>query len=128
MIIKGMKLIMTSDKEDSNHVQERRWAIVSLASIPLIMTSGNSMLIPILPLLENELQISKLQSSLIITSYSLVAIFLIPVAGFLSDRYGRKKVMIPALLITGIGGLVAGGAARSEEHTSEFQSRGHLVC
>lgn len=102
---------MTSDKEDSNHVQERRWAIVSLASIPLIMTLGNSMLIPILPLLENELQISKLQSSLIITSYSLVAIFLIPVAGFLSDRYGRKKVMIPALLITGIGGLVAGGAA-----------------
>src|SRR5690625_5552949 len=75
------------------------------------MTLGNSMLIPILPLLENELQISKLQSSLIITSYSVVAIFLIPVAGFLSDRYGRKKVMIPALLITGIGGLVAGGAA-----------------
>src|SRR5690625_6427107 len=103
------------------------------------------MMITLLPLLKNELQISKLQSSLIITSYSLVAIFLIPVAGFLSDRYGRKKVMIPALLITGIGGLVAGGAAwvmespysiillgrvlqRSEEHTSELQSRGHLVC
>src|SRR5271166_6871416 len=27
-----------------------------------------------------------------------------------------------------IGGLFQGGVARSEEHTSELQSRGHLVC
>src|SRR5699024_11257096 len=31
----------------------------------------------------------------------------IPLAGFLSDRYGRKKVIVPALIITGIGGLIA---------------------
>src|SRR6266498_3713780 len=29
---------------------------------------------------------------------------------------------------TAVGRLVAGGAARSEEHTSELQSRPHLVC
>lgn len=91
--------------------QEKRWAIISLASIPLIMTLGNSMLIPILPLLEKELDISKLQTSYIITVYSVVAIFLIPVAGFLSDRYGRKKVIIPSLMITGVGGLIAGWAS-----------------
>ncbi|GGJ87953.1 multidrug resistance protein [Lentibacillus kapialis] len=92
--------------------QEKRWAVISLASIPLIMTLGNSMLIPILPVMEQELGISKLQSSYIITSYSVVAIFLIPVAGFLSDRFGRKKVIIPALIITGAGGLVAGIASQ----------------
>lgn len=92
--------------------QEKRWAVLSLASIPLIMTLGNSMLIPILPVMEQELGISKLQSSYIITSYSVVAIFLIPVAGFLSDQYGRKKVIIPALIITGLGGLVAGLASQ----------------
>lgn len=91
--------------------QEKRWIITSLASIPLIMTLGNSMLIPVLPLMEKELDISKLQSSYIITVYSIVAIFLIPVAGFLSDRFGRKKVIIPALIITGVGGLIAAEAS-----------------
>src|SRR5207253_9609557 len=28
----------------------------------------------------------------------------------------------------GLGSLPGGGAERSEEHTSELQSRGHLVC
>lgn len=97
--------------------QEKRWAVISLASIPLIMTLGNSMLIPILPVMEQELDISKLQSSYIITSYSLVAIFLIPVAGFLSDRYGRKMVIIPSLIITGAGGLVAGLASQLMDHS-----------
>ncbi|HLS10094.1 MFS transporter [Lentibacillus sp.] len=92
--------------------REKRWAVISLASIPLIMTLGNSMLIPILPVMEQELDISKLQSSYIITLYSVVAIFLIPVAGFLSDRYGRKMVIIPSLIITGIGGLLAGLASQ----------------
>lgn len=89
----------------------RQWAIISLASVPLIMTLGNSMLIPILPLMEDKLDISKLQSSYIITVYSVVAIIFIPLAGYLSDRYGRKMVLIPALILTGIGGFIAGMAA-----------------
>src|SRR5690625_3515488 len=75
------------------------------------MTLGNSMLIPILPVMEDKLDISKLQSSYIITVYSIVAIIFIPLAGYLSDRFGRKKVLIPALILTGIGGLIAGLAA-----------------
>ncbi|MDA6365806.1 MFS transporter, partial [Escherichia coli] len=45
------------------------------------------------------------------TVYSIVAIILIPIAGFLSDHIGRKKVIIPSLLIAGIGGLISGWAA-----------------
>lgn len=90
---------------------DKQWAIISLASVPLIMTLGNSMLIPILPVMEDKLDISKLQSSYIITVYSIVAIIFIPLAGYLSDRFGRKKVLIPALVLTGIGGLIAGLAA-----------------
>lgn len=95
----------------ANDKNERRWAIISLASVPLIMTLGNSMLIPILPLMEKKLEISKLQSSYIITAYSIVAIIFIPIAGYLSDRFGRKKVIVPALILTGIGGLIAGIAS-----------------
>ncbi|MCG7345261.1 MFS transporter [Sporosarcina sp. ACRSL] len=87
------------------------WCIVSLASIPLIMTLGNSMLIPVLPILEDKVGITSFQSSMIITSYSVAAIFLIPVAGYLSDRFGRKMVILPSLVIALIGGLVAGFAS-----------------
>ncbi|MFD1705297.1 MFS transporter [Siminovitchia sediminis] len=95
----------------ASELAEKKWAVISVASIPLIMTLGNSMLIPVLPLIEQKLNITKLQSSLIITVYSIVAIFLIPVAGFLSDKYGRKIVIVPSLIIAGIGGLLAGWAA-----------------
>lgn len=92
-------------------LQKRNWIILSLASIPLIMTLGNSMLIPILPEMEETLDISKLESSYIITAYSVIAIFFIPIAGYLSDQFGRKTVIMPSLIITGIGGLIAGWAS-----------------
>lgn len=90
---------------------EKMWAIISLASVPLIMTLGNSMFIPMLPILEKELSISKLESSYMITFYSVVAILFIPLAGYLSDWFGRKRVILPALLITAVGGLLSGIAA-----------------
>ncbi|GAA0464448.1 MFS transporter [Alkalibacillus silvisoli] len=87
------------------------WCIITIASIPLIMTLGNSMLIPVLPVFEQEIGITPFQSSMIITSYSIAAILVIPLAGYLSDRYGRKMIMVPGLILTFIGGLIAGVAS-----------------
>lgn len=96
---------------DKNKGHVSIWCIVSLTSIPLIMTLGNSMLIPVLPILEDKVGITSFQSSMIITSYSVAAIFLIPVAGYLSDRFGRKIVILPSLILALIGGLIAGFAS-----------------
>ncbi|WP_051287130.1 MFS transporter [Paenibacillus taiwanensis] len=75
------------------------------------MTLGNSMLIPVLPEIRRQLKVSSFQTSLLITAYSVMAIILIPIAGYLSDRIGRKAVIIPSLAIAGIGGGVCGAAA-----------------
>src|SRR5699024_4321768 len=99
-----MKMTMTEKKQQI----DKGWVIVSLSSIPLIISLGNSRLLPILPMLENSVDITKLQASYIITVYSIVAIICIPIAGYLCDRFGRKKIIIPALILTGIGGLIAG--------------------
>lgn len=96
---------------DQEKVNVSVWCIVSLTSIPLIMTLGNSMLIPVLPILEDKVGITSFQSSMIITSYSVAAIFLIPVAGYLSDRFGRRIVILPSLILALIGGLIAGFAS-----------------
>lgn len=89
----------------------KKWDLAALASIPLIMTLGGSMLIPILPTIEQKLNITKFQSSLIITIYSFASILLVPVAGYLSDKFGRKKIIIPSLIITSVGGIISGLAA-----------------
>ena len=93
------------------NVKVSKMAIFSLSSIPLVMTLGNSMLIPVLPSIEQKLNISSFQVSMIITVYSVLAIILIPVAGYLSDHIGRKRVIIPSLIIAAIGGVISGIAA-----------------
>lgn len=103
-----------TSREDSKKAKQsygNKWSVLAISSIPLVMTLGNSMLIPVLPAMEDKLNISSFQSSLIITVYSIVAIILIPIAGFLSDHIGRKKVIIPSLAIAAIGGLISGWAA-----------------
>lgn len=98
-------------KKSGDKASNQKWAVLSLASIPLVMTLGNSMLIPVLPAMEKNLDITSFQTSMILTVYSVVAIILIPVAGCLSDHIGRKKVIVPSLIIAGIGGLISGWAA-----------------
>ncbi len=86
--------------------------ITAIGSIPLIMTLGNSMLIPIFPKMEASLGLSKMQVSLTITVFSVAAAIFIPFVGYLSDRFSRKIIIIPSLLVFGLGGLIAGlGAA-----------------
>ncbi|NLW47759.1 MAG: MFS transporter [Firmicutes bacterium] len=82
--------------------------ITVLCLVPFIMVLGNSMLIPVLPLIQKELQLSLIQVGFLITVFSIPAGIVIPFAGMISDRIGRKKVMFPALLIYGIGGILAG--------------------
>ncbi len=86
--------------------------IVAIGSVPLMMTLGNSMLIPILPEMKSSLNLSQLQVSLTITVFSIAAAIMIPIVGYLSDRFSRKIVIIPSLILFAGGALLAGlGAA-----------------
>ncbi|MFD1851150.1 MFS transporter [Oceanobacillus bengalensis] len=77
-----------------------------------MMTLGNSMLIPILPKIKSSLNLTQMQVSLTITVFSIAAAIFIPIVGYLSDRFSRKVVIIPSLILFGIGALLAGlGAA-----------------
>ncbi len=87
------------------------WEFAAIATVPLVLVLGNSMLIPILPDMVQEMQISDFQSSLVITLFSVTAGLFIPVSGFLSDRYSRKAVMIPSLIVYGSAGILAGFGA-----------------
>lgn len=90
---------------------KRGLVILAIGSIPLIMTLGNSMLIPILPKMQSELNLTAFEVSLTITVFSIAAAICIPILGYLSDRFSRKTIIVPALILYGVGGLLAGAAA-----------------
>jgi ACDE family multidrug resistance protein len=85
--------------------------LASIATIPLTMTLANSILIPVLPSMQKAMGISAVQSSLLITAYAVIAILFIPITGYLSDRVGRKKVILPGLLLVAAAGAFCGWAA-----------------
>ncbi|QZY56346.1 MFS transporter [Crassaminicella profunda] len=82
--------------------------MMALSFVPFIMVLGNSMLIPVFTDIKRELHISQYEVSLLISYFSFPAALLIPFLGFLSDRIGRKKVLVPALIIYGLGGVISG--------------------
>ncbi|ADU51046.1 major facilitator superfamily MFS_1 [Thermaerobacter marianensis DSM 12885] len=83
-------------------------AFAVLCSVPFVMVLSNSMLIPVLPQMRGAMDRSLFQIGLIITAFSVPAGLFIPIGGYLSDRWGRKPVMIPGLVGFGLGGLMAG--------------------
>jgi len=75
------------------------------------MVLGNSVLIPVLPAMRQAMNLSPAQTGLIITAFSVPAGLTIPLAGFLADRFGRKTVIVPSLIVYGLGGTIAVVAA-----------------
>jgi MFS family permease len=66
---------------------------------------GVASLTPAFPKIAQELQLNKTQVGLLISVFTLPGIFLTPIAGILADRIGRKKVLIPSLLIFAFIGI-----------------------
>ena len=73
----------------SQHVKKENCCLIALASVPLVMTLGIQCSFQSCRQLK-KLHISSFQVSMIITIYSIVAILLIPIAGYLSDRWGER--------------------------------------
>jgi ACDE family multidrug resistance protein len=95
------------------HVKE----FIALATVPLVLVLGNSMLVPILPDMQERLGITQFQSSLVISLFSVTAGLIIPISGYLSDRFSRKAIIIPSLIIYGAAGILAGFGAMWNSYT-----------
>ncbi|MBU8905706.1 MFS transporter [Desertibacillus haloalkaliphilus] len=95
--------------------------IVVLGLLPFVMVLGNSMLIPILPNMQEDMNITSFQSGLILTVFSIPAALMIPIIGFLSDRIGRKIVVIVSLSLVVIGSILSALAGTMTSGDSAFQ-------
>ena len=94
-------------------VPKKAWmSLAILGSALLIAMYGETMLLPAIPDIIKEFNISYNTSSWILSAYLISGAVSTPVAGKLSDVYGRKK-MVMIILIIYIVGISLGGLSTS---------------
>ena len=107
-------------KEDSKLLASRggtaiprtAWKLlVILSSIATMVMYVETMLIPAIPDLINDFNVSYGTSSWILTTYLISGAVATPIVGKLSDVYGKKKVLLLVMLIYAIGVSFAGFAS-----------------
>lgn len=79
--------------------------------ITLMAILGSSSIGPVLPTMADALNISHEQIGLVITVFVLPIAIGTPISGMLADRFGRKTILIPALLLFAIAGVACAFAA-----------------
>ncbi len=92
-------------------VSRNAWLTLAILSSTLLTVFfSETMLLPALPEIIQDFSISYGTAAWIFSAYLIVAAVMTPVAGRLSDLYGKKKVLLILLTIY-IAGLTAGGFA-----------------
>lgn len=87
----------------SDPAPPRRRALTAIFVTVLLDLIGFGMILPLLPFYGQELQASAFQIGLLFSSYSLAQLVFAPLLGRLSDRTGRR----PVLLVSIAGSLAA---------------------
>ncbi|MCL2154815.1 MAG: MFS transporter [Leptospirales bacterium] len=77
-------------------------------SVTLIAVMEVSIITPVLPKITEALSITAGKANLLIVVFTMPGIILSPLLGIAADRFGRKNVLVPALLLFGICGTLSG--------------------
>jgi len=73
-------------------------------SVTLMAVIGASVFVPALPRMVQELNITPQAVGMLISIYAIPGIAFAPLAGMFADRFGRKKVLVPSLLLFSLAG------------------------
>ena len=84
----------------------RRPAPLLIWSITLTGITANTLVSPVLPDVIAHFDRPDSAAGLLVASASLPGVLAAPVIGVLADRHGRKRVLVPCLVLFGITGVV----------------------
>lgn len=89
-------------------MKQKNSSIAVLFTTLVIMMMGFGMFIPILPFLVEEFGASGSAVGLLMASYALMQLIFSPIWGALSDRYGRRKILLIGILGNSLAMLFMG--------------------
>jgi multidrug resistance protein len=88
---------------DAAGKKRSRNAILMVALVVLVDITGFGLILPLLPFWAERLGASPFEIGLILTVYALSQFLFTPVLGALSDRLGRRPIILISLLIEALG-------------------------
>jgi MFS family permease len=101
------------DDASGSKISFHAWKILAILSgIATMVLYAETMLVPAIPHLINDFDITYSISSWILSSYLISGAISVPIAGKLSDIYGRKRILLIVMIIYTLG--VIGGAVSTD--------------
>ncbi|MGD0084035.1 MAG: DHA2 family efflux MFS transporter permease subunit [Acidimicrobiales bacterium] len=88
-----------AQEKQKNRTSQRWWALIALSAAVLAVGIDLTVLNVALPTLAKALHASTSQLQWFVDSYSLVLAALLLPAGLLADRFGRKRLLLVALVV-----------------------------
>jgi MFS family permease len=73
-------------------------------AVTLMAVLGVSSITPAFPRMARALQLSSQSIGLLVTIFTLPGVLLTPILGVLADRWGRKRILVPSLMLFGLAG------------------------
>lgn len=99
---------MQNHNDTRNHTARKRSPLVIIFITIFIDLVGFGIVIPVLPLYAKEFQASETVIGLLLGAFSAMQFIFAPILGKLSDRVGRRPVLLFSLIGTSIGFLIMG--------------------
>lgn len=93
---------------ENNSQKDASVTLAILSCLALIAMYGETILIPAIPYLIGDFEISYNMSSWILTAYLVAGAVMTPIIGKLSDIYGKKKILVIVIVIYSTGSLLGG--------------------
>jgi MFS family permease len=107
------------DDISGSKISFHAWKILAILSgIATMVLYAETMLVPAIPRLINDFGITYSISSWILSSYLISGAISVPIAGKLSDMYGRKRILLIVMIIYTLG--VIGGAVSTDIYSLLF--------
>ena len=85
----------------------------NVATVTASVYLGQGAIAPVLPQIALDFRLSVVTAGLVFSSFAMARLFLNVPFGFLSDRYGRRRLMIAGPLLAGLGLIGSACPARS---------------
>jgi MFS family permease len=101
--------ISNNTSAKKNTISTSAWLTLAILGSSILLTMyGETMLLPAVPDIITEFNISYNTSSWILTAYLIAGAVMTPISGKLSDIYGRKKMVLIIMVIYIIGIFLGG--------------------
>jgi len=102
-VLPSVPVSAVGDSEDRSPVYRNKNLRI-IFTVTLMAVMGAAVITPALPQVERAFDLSPGRVGLLLTVFTLPGVALTPVLGVLSDRFGRKRVLVPSLLLFGLAG------------------------